>query len=297
MVGRISAKGDDKVKSIFTTTAIVLAMGLPVSGFAQTAATTTAADASATTGFLANRSMHQMLATDLIGHDVYARRTPMDMTAGGAMVSMNAAELDKMDNVGQINDLVLSDDGSVAAVVIGVGGFLGVGEQDVAVTMNEVSFAANADKPEDMYIIVNTSGDMLKTSPHFDRKGMATAATDAKAGTATDRTVLTAPAMKRDGYNIVKVTDLSIDMLIGKTVYGTDDKSVGTVSDVTVDTAGAVQKVVIDFGGFLGMGTSKVALTFDELTILTNANNADIRVYVDATKDQIKAMPVYTASN
>lgn len=218
-------------------------------------------------------------------------------------------------NVGQINDLVLSNDGSVAAVVIGAGGFLGVGEQDVAVTMNEVSFAASPDNPQEMYVIVNTSGDMLKTSPHFDRKGMneTTAAADnatraamtakdttaygATAGTATDRAMLTAPAMTRDGYNTAKVTDLSIDMLIGKTVYGTDDTSVGKFSDVTVDTAGAVQKVVIDFGGFLGMGTSKVALTFDELTILTDANNTDIRVYVDATKDQIKAMPVYVASN
>lgn len=51
--------------------------------------------------------------------------------------------------------------------------------------------------------------------------------------------------------------------------------------------------MIIDFGGLFGMGTTKVALNFDKLTILTNAGNADIRVYVDATKDQIKARPVY----
>ena len=113
----------------------------------------------------------------------------------------------------------------------------------------------------------------------------------------TERTMLKAPTMQRDGYNAVKVTDVSIDTLIGKTVYGIDDSNVGTVSDVTVDTEGAVQNVVIDFGGFLGLGSSQVALAFDELTILTDANNSDIRVYVDATKDQIKAMPVYQASN
>lgn len=308
MVGRISTKGDDKMKSLFTTTAIVLFLGLPVTGFAQTAATTTTtnADAAATTGFLANRAMSQMLATDLIGHDVYARRIPVDMTTGEqtTMANVTAADLDGMDNVGQINDLVLSNDGSVAAIVIGVGGFLGVGEQDVAVTMNEVSFATNPDKAQDIYIIVNTSGEMMKTSPNFDRNAMADvaavnnqAADNSTSGTATDRAMLTAPMMKRDGYNTVKATDLSIDMLIGKTVYGTDDSNVGTISDVTVDTAGAVQKVVIDFGGFLGMGTAQVALSFDELTILTDANNSDIRVYVDATKEQIKAMPIYTASN
>lgn len=308
------------MKTLLTTTALVLALGLPAASFSQTAvpadtaATATAGTTTpATNGFLAMRAMNQMLATDLIGHDVYARRTPMEMSAAGAkpmtgtaMATMTSADLDGMDNVGQINDLVLSNDGAVIAVVIGVGGFLGVGERDVAVTMNEVSFAANADKPKDIYIVVNTSGDMLKTSPAFDRVGLANGdaaamppvATDqtAEAGGVSDRAMLTAPSMKRDGYNLVKVSDVSIDMLIGKNVYGTDDKSVGTVDDVTVDTAGAVQKVIIDFGGFLGMGTTKVALNFDELTILTNAGNADIRVYVDATKDQIKAMPVYTPS-
>ena len=283
------------MKMLFTTTAIVLALGLPATLLAQTADI-------ATTGFLSERAMNQMLATDLIGHDVYARRTPVDMSAadntatpGVAMATMSATDLDTMDNVGQINDLVLSNDGAVVAVVIGVGGFLGVGEQDVAVNMNEVSFATNADKAEDMYIMVNTSGEMLKSSPAFDRAGKMNA--DASEDGMADRTVLTAPTMTRDGYGNVNVSDVSIEMLIGKTVYGIDDTDVGTVDDVTVDASGVVQNVIIDFGGFLGMGATQVALGFEELTILTNAENADIRIYVDATQDQIKAMPVYTASN
>ena len=318
------------MNSLFTKTALVLSLALPATVLvptqimadtttvAATATTETAANTTpaASPGFLASRSMTQMLATDLIGHDVYARRTPMDMTAAGTatgagtameMATMSAADLNEMDNVGQISDLVLSNDGSVAAIVIGVGGFLGVGEQDVAVTMNEVSFAANPDNAAEMYIVVNTSGDMLKTSPKFDRIGMANADGTVNAAATSDQTVaadtgaeramLQAPAMTRDGYNTVKQTDLSIQMLIGKAVYGTDDSNVGTIDDVTVDDEGAVQKVIIDFGGFLGMGTTKVALNFDELTILTNANNVDIRVYVEATQDQIKAMPVYTPSN
>lgn len=314
---------------LFTTTAIVLALGLPIGGFAETAAKTTTetaapavdANAGASTGFLAARSASQFLATNLIGHDVYARRTPVDMTAtaqapkAGAMAPVTAADLKDMDNVGQINDLVLSKDGSVVAVVIGVGGFLGVGEQNVAVTMNEVSFAANPDQPKDFYVLVNTSGDMLKGSPPFDRSSMAddgaaalapaagdqaaatTTTADASAGSAADRTMLTPPKMARDGYTSMKAADVSIDTLIGKSVYGTDDKSVGTVSDVTVDASGAAKDVVIDFGGFLGMGTTKVALSYDELTILGDGNTKDIRVYVDATKEQIRAMPVYTATN
>ena len=43
-------------------------------------------------------------------------------------------------NLGKINDLVLDQNGQVAAVVIGVGGFLGIGESDVAVNFDQLKF-------------------------------------------------------------------------------------------------------------------------------------------------------------
>jgi sporulation protein YlmC with PRC-barrel domain len=109
--------------------------------------------------------------------------------------------------------------------------------------------------------------------------------------------MLTAPAMQREGYAQVAAADISIETLIGKSVYGADDSDVGTVDDVIVDDSGAIREVIIDFGGFLGMGATQVALTFEELSILTNVENTDIRVYVDATKEQVEAMPVYTPAN
>ncbi len=311
------------MKNLFTTTAIVMALGLPGLALAQTTAETApmGADAGAMPGFMASRGMADLLATDLIGHAVYARRTAAEMTANdGTMSTMAAADLDNMDNIGEINDLVLSADGSVQAIVIGVGGFIGVGEQDVAVTMDQVRFTTDTANPDDMYIVVNTTGDLFKTSPAFNRtaamQDMATG-TDATAAnttaadgtmaadstvaadgtTAAERARLTAPMLERDGYTPLTMGDISIDTLIGKTVYGANDGNVGTVEDVIVDDAGAAQEVIIDFGGFLGMGTTQVALSFDELTILTNEGNQDIRVYVDATKEQVQSMPVYTPLN
>lgn len=86
-------------------------------------------------------------------------------------------------------------------------------------------------------------------------------------------------------------------MLIGRAVYGLNDSNVGKIDNMIVDSAGAVQNVIINFGGLKGLGTTQLTLGFGELTILTDADRADIRVYVDATQDQIKAMPVYTAPN
>jgi len=47
---------------------------------------------------------------------------------------------DNNENVGSINDILTDKNGSIKAVVIGVGGFLGVGEHLVAVAFDKVKF-------------------------------------------------------------------------------------------------------------------------------------------------------------
>lgn len=304
------------MKNLMTTTAMVIALGMPVAGYAQTVSTTTetSASAGAETGFLAERGLNEMLATDLMGKDVYVRQGAAE--TNGEAATMTAADLENMDNIGQINDLVLSNDGSVLAVVIGIGGFLGVAEQDVAVTMDQVSFATNADDMEETYVVVNTSVELLQSSPAFDRTAVMngatgmqdadTAATDMESSTdadadvatddVTDREMLTAPDTEREGYTAVTAADVSVDDLIGNTVYDAEDTNIGTVDDVIVGDNGSVQDVIIDFGGFLGLGATQVALNFEEMTMLTNEDD-DLRVYVSATEEQLEAMPTYSAND
>lgn len=43
--------------------------------------------------------------------------------------------------IGDINDLIVAKDGKVDRVIVGVGGFLGIGEKNVALPFNELSFA------------------------------------------------------------------------------------------------------------------------------------------------------------
>lgn len=308
------------MKSLLSTTALVVALGFPALSFAQTSDATTAADAQASEfpGFLAARSQSDVFASELMGHDVYARRTPAEAAVEDGsqdMTMMSAAELDEMDNIGQINEIVLSNNGQVRALVIGVGGFLGVGEQDVAVTMDQVTFASDPDNRDEMYVVVNTGADMLKSSPPYARAAMVDGEMDATAGdtttqtaadtatdtamdgTQTDRTPFVAPTIERDGYNAVAVTEVTSEMLVGKEVYGVEDNSVGTIDDLILDDAGAITNVIIDFGGFLGMGTSQVSVGYDELTILADEGRSDVRVYVDATKEQVQAQPQYKTTN
>ena len=331
------------MNTLLSTTALVVALGIPGMAFAQS---TDSAGQTGTqqqqngmqSGFMATRGQSDIFASDLMGHDVYARRSGqnelrtndgqaaatdgqgqsdanqhMNADGGSRMGMINNSDIQNMEQIGQINEIVLSHDGEVRALVIGVGGFLGMGEQDVAITMDQVTFVSDADDGSQMYVVLNTSADMLTDAPAYDRsaaltggqqgmdQGQQAAGTQDMAQGQQDqqgqRTGFAAPHMERDGYAQIEARDVSTEMLIGKSVYDTQDNDVGSIDDMLLDEDGAVSHIIIDFGGFLGIGSSQASIGFDELTILTTEGYSDVRVYVDATKAQIQDLPRYSARN
>jgi PRC-barrel domain protein len=76
---------------------------------------------------------------------------------------MNAGE----ERIGDINDLVTNEDGEVVAVLIGVGGFLGLGEKDVAVRYEDLTFSRTED--QGIRIATNLSSAMLNSAPDYQR--------------------------------------------------------------------------------------------------------------------------------
>jgi len=70
--------------------------------------------------------------------------------------------------IGEIMDVLLSADGKVNALIIGVGGFLGMGEKDVAVPFGAVKHTVKDGK---VYLTLDTTKDALKAAPglKYDR--------------------------------------------------------------------------------------------------------------------------------
>jgi len=60
---------------------------------------------------------------------------------------------------------------------------------------------------------------------------------------------------------------LTADDLQGLSVYGSNDESIGEISELVVSDNGDISQVVIDVGGFLGLGEKPVALPFDEVSL------------------------------
>lgn len=82
--------------------------------------------------------------------------------------------------------------------------------------------------------------------------------------------------------------ELTPEALEGATIYGQDDEDIGTVSHV--HGIGNTAHVVVDVGGFLGIGAKPVALPINELEFMRD-EDGNIHATTSWTEDELKDMP------
>ena len=80
--------------------------------------------------------------------------------------------------------------------------------------------------------------------------------------------------------------------VLGRDVRSSTEQDMGHIVDVIVDRAGMVRAAVIDFGGFLGVGSRKIVVDWDALHFGRVANKGD-SITLDLTKEQVIAAPEY----
>ena len=257
-----------------------------------------------------------------MGGTAYAQSKKSDMflapsaEAGFASQLIGATVYDRSGNdaqsIGEINDLIVEEDGSIPAVILGVGGFLGVGEKDVAVSFDALQMTTDGDG--DRYVILETTKEDLQAAPDFDYDmAMAPAAVTTekatpdldqalsdKAAEATkdpssvDRRVV---GPDREGLRVAEAGSFSTEKLVGVTVYSADNENIGEVSDVIITQKGdkgAIDAVILDVGGFLGIGEKPVAVAFESLEIMTDEDGT-LYAYSKFTEDQLEAAAEYDA--
>lgn len=129
------------------------------------AATTTPGTSGTTTGTTAGGTSASTTAT--------LTTSPDDISASRLIGSTirNAAN----ETVGDINDIVLDKSGRVKAVVAGVGGFLGIGERNVALRFDQLQM--NRDSGGRPYMLTNMTRDNLRTLPEWQQPGSSTSTT------------------------------------------------------------------------------------------------------------------------
>ncbi len=83
----------------------------------------------------------------------------------------------------------------------------------------------------------------------------------------------------------------NVQGVLGNEVRSATDEDMGRIVNVIVDKVGEPRAAVIDFGGFLGVGSRKVAIDWNALHF-TPQGKAQ-RVTLDLTRDQVKTSPEY----
>ncbi|WP_170317797.1 PRC-barrel domain-containing protein [Paroceanicella profunda] len=305
------------MKRLIATTALALVMG----------GSTVYAQDVAQSSYLKAPEASDVYASDLIGSRVYASEKPAE-----ADMAMPADGDTEWDDLGEVSDVVMDQNGDIRAVLVDVGGFLGIGEKTVAVEMSDLSFLHESGDADDTFIAINTSREALENAPAFDR-GEHSDVMDQEASTDTavtgdtmDKADTAMPADQTgtdkmagepkpdtqtaaaesnatvgggtlmsapEGYKETPADQIKSDALIGAPVYDAEDAEIGEVTEIVMNEDGAAQKAIVDVGGFLGLGAKRVSVEFKELQIMQGEDENDLRIYVQTTGEQLKEMPTY----
>jgi len=221
---------------------------------------------------------------------------------------------DDAQNIGSVNDIVLSKEGKAESLVMGVGGFLGLGAKNVTYDFSKAQWA---EKNGDRWLVAQTTKEELQAQPDFNRKAYdpvpattasnepaatAPATTTAPAAAPADKTAeapaATAPdqtqtaAIDKSTLTAMPVGEIKADDLKGTTVYGANDAKVGEIGDVVLTPDNKTDAVIVDVGGFLGIGGKEVAVGLDNLKFMTDKDGKKY-LYTTFTKEQLQAQTAY----
>ena len=94
--------------------------------------------------------------------------------------------------------------------------------------------------------------------------------------------------MDHSNHTRLTTAELTPAVLEGATIYGANDDKVGTVSHV--HGTGFASEIVIDVGGFLGIGAKPVAVAAGDLEFMRD-ESGDVHAVTSWTKDELEAMP------
>ncbi len=362
------------LRKMFATTAIAALMTAPVMAQDATeqdkakemeASSTTTMEASSDS-MSSDINEEDMLASTFIGKTVYT--------------SAN----DDAEAIGDVEDVVLDKSGKVDAVVVSVGGFLGIGDKSVALPFDRLSMEM---KDGEQWIVSDATSEELNQMAEFDADMLApeqpeaamteaegeaaegaeeaepmaeeagqeteqaaetaameteqvaeTAATeteqaaDATANEAEQETEEAAAEVEQEGEQMAEqgqdatvpvvpadgepaateqqamaeqpslresmqpadMESVSVEQLIGTTVYGQSEENLGEIGDVILGDDKSIEAYIIDVGGFLGIGEKPVAISPDAIELMKQAESDDYAIFTKFTEEQLDQQAEYS---
>lgn len=241
-------------------------------------------------------------------------------TAGAADVPAETQQLDAQsligrdvvnaegERIGEVDNVVVDSEGQVRHVIVGVGGFLGIGEKNVALRWDELVLTADGESiavpytrdqltalPDHVYPEAVEPGTVygydedLGANAYLQAERRSTAAAAEATGESVAETAAeTANEVAADGTTTLQMARLEASALLGETVETAGGESVGEIGEIWLDADGQVAGVVVDVGGFLGVGSDPALLAWSDLQI--RQEGEELVVATALTREQIESL-------
>jgi len=258
-------------------------------------------------------SVSAMALTIALGGPALAATATPDLVPSGYTIANSDALASRVINakvyagpnadaaeVGYVKDLVLGASGQISAVVLGIGGFLGAGEKNVAVAYSQIQWSLASDGS--VRGVLNSTKDALAAAPDFkfpDYTAIAQAsnASAAQTSSAASVAVTSSSAPQPGDVDMTTLKPLDVASLKAEDLKGIDvisptGQKLGDIDDFVLTGDGKIDAVIVEFGGFIGIGTKHVAIAYDGLKFMVGPSNERYLV-VNVTKDQLNAQPDY----
>jgi sporulation protein YlmC with PRC-barrel domain len=216
----------------------------------------------------------------------------------GKLIGKNVVDANG-DTVGEIDSVMVDPKGKVKAVVLDVSGWL-QSEKLISVAWSDLH------TNEDGTITSHLMKDEAKAAADFkyadetrrrrvltengdiyaDNSNTADTNTNMDTSSGGDGTLMGTPVRNPDG-------SVNASQLVGVDIKDTNGDKIGEVGDVVIGSSGKLEGVLVDVGGFLGMGEHHVLLNWKDIKL--EGKGDDVTATVAATKESLKAMPEFTA--
>jgi hypothetical protein len=99
-------------------------------------------------------------ASSFVNQTVYATETEV-------MADMRFAE-DELTAVGEVDDVIMTQEGEVKGVVLGVGGVLDIGEKNVLVHFDDINFVQAKGDTDEYFVVLQTTAEQVEDAPTFE---------------------------------------------------------------------------------------------------------------------------------
>tara|TARA_R110002012_G_scaffold48703_1_gene126542 strand:+ start:166 stop:1287 length:1122 start_codon:yes stop_codon:yes gene_type:complete len=226
-----------------------------------------------------------------------ATQTQLEQSRG-----MSGSDEDRPRMVGVITDVILNADGDAVGLVVDAGGYLGIAANEIRLPMEDVSFVPDhqlglqqmgqqeGTSTQDLVAFsVVYIGDpaALQLSQDFD---------DAQAAELGETRGSSNWGQLEQDWEEISFTSVTIDDLLGVAVYGGQNEWIAEISEMSLDQGAQIENIIIDVGGYLGIGSKPVALSMEDIQLRVYGGS-ELRAYIPYSQDQLDNMATWESDS